>query len=154
MGIMLRSFLPYTFVALFIALIYVGWTMWSRGRANTRIEQRLKIEEGNRDAKIVQAYGGDDLKILSFYASPAVIRRGQKALLCYGVNNATSVSIDPPVGAIAPSLSRCVEVRPSSTTSFTLTASDSRGRQLSQAIKLQVANSRESQASAPSSSVP
>ena len=135
---MLRKFLPYTSTVVVLALIYVVWIIWSRRHENARIEQQLKIEEGKRDAQIVRMYGGDELKILSFYASPPTIRHGQTALLCYGVNNATKVQISPTVGGIAPSLSRCVEVRPSSSTTFTLTTEDAKGHELSESFTLQV----------------
>src|SRR5579885_3792010 len=101
---MLRHVLPYTFVVVLIAAIYAGWSFWSRGRANATFEKKREMDEAKRAAAVVRAYGGDELKILAFYASPATIGPGEKTLLCYGANNAATVQIEPPVGEIAPSL--------------------------------------------------
>lgn len=139
-----RRLILYTFIPVVLAAGYVAWTLWSRQHENDRLDRQRAIDEGKRAADVVQMYGGDELKILGFYASPAVIRGGEKALLCYGVNNAATVAIDPPVGEIAPSLSRCMEVRPSSTTTYNFTASDAHGRQLSQSVQLRVIHSRAS----------
>jgi hypothetical protein len=65
---------------------------------------------------------GSDLKIMHFYATPPAVAPGAKALLCYGVLNASSVRFDPPVEEIKPALSRCIEVFPKKTTTYKLIA--------------------------------
>jgi hypothetical protein len=62
------------------------------------------------------------VRITQFYASPAEIGRGEKTLLCYGVENAKSVSLTPPKRELSTALSRCVDVQPSETTTYTLVA--------------------------------
>ena len=47
--------------------------------------------------------------------------------MCYGVANAKTVSIDPPVEGVWPSVARCLNVSPRRTTVYTLTASDGAG---------------------------
>lgn len=64
----------------------------------------------------------EPVRITQFYASPAKPTRGEKTLVCYGVENATEVRIDPPVDRVWPSLSRCLEVTPTKTVTYTLTA--------------------------------
>lgn len=59
-------------------------------------------------------------KILNFYASPPSIEKGGDALLCYGVEAAGWVKIDPPVEQLTPALSRCFQVKPEATTQYTL----------------------------------
>ncbi|MBL8177463.1 MAG: hypothetical protein JNK48_22490 [Bryobacterales bacterium] len=59
-------------------------------------------------------------KILNFYASPPSIEKGGDALLCYGVEGAAWVKLDPPVEQLAPALSRCFQVKPEATTQYTL----------------------------------
>ncbi len=137
----IRTLLPYTSIALVAAVIYASWTLWSRRQENLRIRKRAQTEESRRDAEVLKRYGGKEMKILTFYATPPVIARGQTALLCYGVNNAAKVHIVPGVEDIAPSLSRCVEVHPASTTTFTLTCEDSQGRQANQSLTVEVTSS-------------
>jgi hypothetical protein len=66
-------------------------------------------------------------KIVQFYASPAAIPPGEGALLCYGVESATAVRLDPDVDRISPSLARCIEVRPKATIEYTLFATGADG---------------------------
>jgi hypothetical protein len=61
-------------------------------------------------------------RITQFYASPAQVARGEKTLLCYGVENAKVVWMAPPRKELSAALSRCVDVTPSETTTYTLTA--------------------------------
>ena len=61
-------------------------------------------------------------KIVQFYASPPVVARGGRTLLCYGVENAGTVRIRPEVEPLRPSLSRCIADVPGETTTYTLTA--------------------------------
>ena len=105
------------------------------------MEERGRAEESRRDADVLQKFGGNNLKILSFYASPPAIRRGQVALLCYGVSNAAKVRISPAVESLAPSLSRCFEIRPASTTTFVLTCEDAQGHHATQSVVVEVASS-------------
>jgi hypothetical protein len=62
-------------------------------------------------------------KITQFYASPPVVAPGDKALLCYGVESAQSVRLDPDVERITPSMARCIEVHPKQTSTYRLIAS-------------------------------
>ena len=77
-------------------------------------------------------------RITQLYASPAEIRSGEKSLLCYGVENAASVGLQPPEHTLTPSPTRCVEVLPSKTTTYTVTAADARGRSASQSVTITV----------------
>jgi hypothetical protein len=83
---------------------------------------------------------GDSAKILQFYARDSVLTEGGKTVLCYGVSDARSVRIDPPVDGVGPALSRCVEVRPKRETLYTLIAEGSDGRAVSQAVDVQIAS--------------
>jgi hypothetical protein len=59
--------------------------------------------------------------ITMFYAYPANPPAGEKVSLCYGVENATEVRLQPAVERVWPSLSRCFEI-PSKAETYTLTA--------------------------------
>jgi hypothetical protein len=62
------------------------------------------------------------VRILRFYASPSNPFKGEKTLLCYSVENAQQVTLDPPVDRVWPAFSRCVEATPAKSTTYTLTA--------------------------------
>jgi hypothetical protein len=65
----------------------------------------------------------EPVRITNFYASPENPFRGEKAMLCYGVENADAVTLDPPVDRVWPALTHCIEVVPAKGTTYTLTAS-------------------------------
>jgi hypothetical protein len=84
------------------------------------------------------APASDPVKIIAFYPRDTAVTEGEKTLLCYGVSNAASVRIDPPVEGVSPSLTRCVEVRPKSETRYTLTAVGSDGQSISQSVTVRI----------------
>ena len=49
-------------------------------------------------------------RILQFYASPGLAAPGEAVAICYGVENASAVRLEPPVGEITPAFNRCVQV--------------------------------------------
>jgi len=67
-----------------------------------------------------------------------MVADGGVTLLCYGVSNAKSVRIDPPVDGVSPSLTRCVEVRPKGETRYTLTAVGGDGKAVSQSVTVRI----------------
>ena len=62
------------------------------------------------------------VRIVQFYASVRTLTAGDKALLCYGVENAKSVRIAPISQAVFPSFNRCLEIVPEHTTHYTILA--------------------------------
>ena len=82
------------------------------------------------------------LKIIMFYATPGVIDRGEETILCYGVANTDRVELDPPAAKLSPALNRCIEVKPSATTTYTLTAENDRGESQSQSLQVIVTGTR------------
>jgi hypothetical protein len=61
-------------------------------------------------------------KITQFYAPVTVIPKGLKGTLCYGVENASRVELQPAIEDVYPAVSRCIEIAPRTTTTYTLTA--------------------------------
>lgn len=59
--------------------------------------------------------------ITMFLASEPKVGKGQPVTLCYGVEGAETVKIDPPVAELEP-VSRCFSTRITETTTFTVTA--------------------------------
>jgi hypothetical protein len=62
------------------------------------------------------------VRILRFYTSVGTLTAGDKAQLCYGVENAKAVRISPSVAGAIPSLSHCLEIVPEHTTHYIILA--------------------------------
>jgi len=62
------------------------------------------------------------VRILQFYASVGTLVPGERAQLCYGVENAKAVRISPMMKGVYPTHSHCVEIVPEHTTHYTLQA--------------------------------
>jgi hypothetical protein len=62
------------------------------------------------------------VRILRFYATTGSIALGDKAQLCYGVENARSVRISPSIAPVVPAVNRCLEIVPDHTTHYTILA--------------------------------
>jgi hypothetical protein len=86
----------------------------------------------------MELLGGDRLKILNFYASPGTIRRGERSTICYGVNAAERVRMDPAVEEIHPAVSHCLQVAPVHDTVYKLTAEDRGGHTVTQDLTIKV----------------
>ena len=135
----LRRLIPYLTVVLGIVILYDAATFYVRWRNKKNDEEQQAARVADEAKKTIEMLGGDQLKILSFYAMPGAIREGESASLCYGVNAATKVSISPDVGTMVyPAYSRCLQVKPKASTEFTLTAEDSSGKKVTGTVKVGV----------------
>ena len=126
----MRKAYSVTLVTASLVCVYLGWIYYLRWSENRAFVRRLAEPKEAQDRAIVDAYGGGRLTLLGFYATPATIRRGEKAQLCYGVSNSKTVRIEPPIKNIWPSFSRCVEIAPESDTVYRLIAEDAAGHKL------------------------
>jgi hypothetical protein len=135
----IRSILPFTTVAVILTATYTGWIMYSRYSDAREAQQRVDAREAERNRKIVEAYGGDKLTILSFAATDGLVQAGHRVRLCYGVANAVRVKIEPGVvEPLRPSLSHCTEAFPRETTTYTLTAENQAGQSVSGSLTVHV----------------
>ena len=129
------------FVIAIIAL-YVGWVALSRWDENQGIERRAAAERAEKqreeDDAVIRQLGGNEMAIQMFYASPPVVRRGEATLLCYGVANAKNVKLEPQDNPVLASHSRCVDVKPTKETTYTLTIDDGKGHSLTQTVTVKV----------------
>jgi len=135
---------PYVYsgAILVCVAIYVGFVLLTRYESNRDFERRDAAQKAEQrreeDRRAVEQLGGSDLAIRSLYVSPPQIHRGEKAQLCYDVANAKTVTLDPPEGEVWPSHSRCVDLTPKKTTTYTLTIADTSGKTATQSVELQV----------------
>ena len=91
-----------------------------------------------RPASSTSQAGAETPKINQFYATNPNLPRGEKALLCYGVENAKTVWLEPPRQELSAALTRCVEVEPTGTTTYTLTAEGAAGPPAKQSLTVTV----------------
>jgi hypothetical protein len=121
-------------------LFVVLWILYSRWQENRVIEQRTRDEASRKqtenDRLALEQFGGKELAIQSFYASPGAVRKGESVQLCYGVANAKEVKLEPQPNAVWPSYARCVNVSPAKTTTYTLTISDASGNTKIQSLEV------------------
>jgi hypothetical protein len=134
----IRIYIVVSALVLLIALSYVGWVFWSRAHEDRVLEERAAAQRRAQDAETVESMGGNRFEILSFYANPPVIGRGDTADLCYSVSNAKSVTLEPQSSPVWPSYEHCVSVSPHKTTTYMLTATDAAGHTKSDSITVEV----------------
>jgi hypothetical protein len=125
-----------------LILLYTAYTFWSRWQENQDLAAKQKAAQTaaqREDAeRTYETLGGSDFKIVSFYATPGVIHRGDTVEMCYGVSNAKSVKLDPPEASVWPSHDRCMQVSPKKTTTYTLTADDGKGNAKTATLTIEV----------------
>src|ERR1700722_14935194 len=112
----LKNPLLYSSAVLVVALLTVVFVMFSRWQNQRNIERQAARERAEKqheqDRMAVEQLGGKEFAILSFYASPTVIQRGESAQLCYGVANAKTVKLEPQTQPVWPSVAHCVDISP------------------------------------------
>lgn len=134
--------LLYSSLLVGIVLLVVIWILVSRWQENLSVERRTREENSQKqlenDRVALEQFGGKDLAIQSFYASPGAVHKGDSVQLCYGVANAKTVKLEPQPNAVWPSYARCVSVSPAKSTTYTLTISDSSGNTKTQSLQVTV----------------
>jgi vancomycin resistance protein YoaR len=135
----LQAILPYTTVAVVIAALYVAWTFYSRHEANVKAQQEQAAREAEQRQREAQhIFGSGGLSFRTWSADKAVVQPGETAHICYGIVDAKTVKIDPPVADLRPSYLHCFEVAPKATTNYTITATDAAGHSASQQLTIHV----------------
>jgi len=130
-----RKILTITWIALLAAILYAGWTIASR---RAQPIHPVSPAGDSKEAELLRIYGGDEVKILQFYARDGRVTEGTSSVICYGVLNARSVRMEPPVEGVTPSLNKCVEIAPEHNTRYTLIAEGKDGRMVSATFELGV----------------
>jgi FecR protein len=105
-----------------------------RGRAPTKpaTASGTQIQEAMNLTEIGPSENRPPVRVLFFEMRPKfqahVIPGTERASLCYGVDNATRVQIDPGIGEVPASAENCVVITPRETTTYTLTATGPEGQ--------------------------
>ena len=134
--------LLYSSIVLAVVAIVVGWILFSRWSDTKQIDRQAaeqkKEKQRESDRVALDQMGGKTLDIQAFYANPGVVHRGETVQLCYGVANAKSVKLEPQPNPVWPSYARCVDVKPTKTTTYTLTIDDGAGNTKTQSLEVKV----------------
>jgi hypothetical protein len=138
----LKNPLLYSSLLILGVVLYVSYVLFARYESRKEYERQTKERQNQQrreeDRLAVEQLGGSELAIRGLYVSPAAIRHGESAQLCYDVANAKTVTLDPPAGEVWPSHSRCLNLSPRKTTIYTLTIKDAAGKSVSQTVELRV----------------
>ena len=118
-------------IPVILLALYTGWVMWKRSPFPWR-------RGSDYVAPDPMAAYGNRVKILQFYARDREIKPDGTALICYGAVNAKELQLDPPVDKVWPTVSRCFDVHPSSSTRYTLTAIGPNHATVSESIEITV----------------
>ena len=94
--------------------------------------------QSDRAAQANRENAQESVRITQFYATMAALPRGESAQLCYEVENAAAVRITPMIENIWPSLSRCVSITPTATSTFTLISENGETGKLSRSVTVTV----------------
>ena len=132
----------YSSIVLLGVLFYVSYVLYARYESGKEYERKNKERQAEQrreeDRLAVEQLGGSELAIRGLYVSPRSIHPGETAQLCYDVANAKIVTLNPPAGAVWPSHSRCLNLSPRKTTTYTLTIKDAAGNTVAQSVELPV----------------
>ena len=124
-------------IGLALTLVRLGWVWLDRHDARLRMEAATQARQG-------RAWPGpsdDDngaVGITQFYARSGVMTEGDPNLVCYGVRNAASVRIEPPVEKLTPALNRCFFIDPGQDTTYRLVAEGADGSQAEASFRVLV----------------
>jgi hypothetical protein len=135
----LRKLLPFTTVGVIAAALYVAWTFYSRHQANVEAEKAAaaKVQE-QRQRTVNAVFGSGEIVFSIFSADSGLLKPGQHTQLCYGVENAKSIKLDPPIAELKPTYRNCLEITPAKTTTYTITADDGKGHTKSESLTVRV----------------
>jgi hypothetical protein len=132
----------YSSVVILGVLLYVSYVLYARHESSKEYERQTKQRQAEQqreeDRLAVEQLGGSELAIRGLYVTPRAIHAGETAQLCYDVANAKTVTLDPPVAEVWPSHTRCLNISPRKTTTYTLTIKDAAGKTVSQSVELPV----------------
>lgn len=125
-------------IVLIVALIVAG-IFYSRWQGDRDIAEKAAEQQREAARRVAEGLGGNNFEIMSFYASPGAIHRGDSVEICYGVSNAKAVEIEPKLSEETwPAPTRCIAAAPKKTTTYTLTAINAAGQKKTSSLTIEV----------------
>ena len=124
-------------IALGIGGTYPGWIWLERHSGDVRLARMLQARHIRRDPP-QQAGSGTAVRITQFYAISGEMTDAERNTICYGVENAKSVRMEPPVEHVWPTAARCFWVAPRQDTEYRLIADGFDGSQRTESFVVHV----------------
>ena len=138
-GSVLGKIIPFTSIGVLVAALYVAWTFYARHQSELDAQKAAETrQEEQRQRTVREVFGNGEIKFTMFSADTGLLKRGDHTQLCYGVENAKTVRLDPPVQPLEPTYRRCIEISPKTTTTYTITADDGKGHTQSHSLTVHV----------------
>jgi hypothetical protein len=132
----MRQLRLWSWVVVSAALLHLGWVIVTRTQAPVR-QPRPSAKEDSYYRGFL-ANDGSAVRILQFYANAPEVIEGEAAVICYGVQNAEAVRLEPPVEELKPAVNRCISILPVANTTYRLVASGAGGSEVSASFTLNV----------------
>lgn len=133
----MRRFGIALWIALGLGLANLGWTWLQRQEGNLRMQRAVQARH-KWGGGPVGGQSSAGVRITQFYATSGEITDADHDTICYGVEGATAVRIEPPVEKLAPALTRCFWVEPRQATTYTLIARATDGSEASASFTVRV----------------
>jgi hypothetical protein len=95
-----------------------------------------------KHAEVPVAAPAESAKITQFYTTLPQVARGETALLCYGVENAITVWLEPTRRELSAVPARCVEISPAADTTYRLTVEGEDGKLVTRELNVSVGPAR------------
>ncbi len=118
------------------AFLHLGWILFLRTQGPAR--PAAQPESGGAYYRGFLQNDGSAVRILQFYANTREVIEGERAVVCYGVQNAESVRLEPPVEELTPAVNRCFSIMPTASATYRLVASGAGGSEVSASFTLGV----------------
>jgi hypothetical protein len=80
------------------------------------------------------------VRITQFRVNPTLIPKGIPGRLCYGVENAVKLELNPAVEDLLPAVERCIDIMPVESATWTLTAYGEDGSKVAKSLDVRVGN--------------
>jgi len=120
-----------------IAAMYPAWVWFQRRQGDVRMERAIEAKRSAANRTAVDN-AGTAVRIVQFYARSGVVVEGEQNLICYGVENAKEVWMEPTVETLYPTRNRCFFHEPRQDTTYTLTAVGYDGARTSATFQVRV----------------
>ena len=91
----MRQVRRWTWTVVAAALLHLGWILLIRTQGPVRPNDPSRAESAYYRGFLEN--DGSAVRILQFYANTREVIEGEPAVVCYGVQNADSVRLEPPV---------------------------------------------------------
>ncbi|MCU0245312.1 MAG: hypothetical protein MUC42_01990 [Bryobacter sp.] len=122
--------------ALVLAAGYVAGVFLRREMQSREFEDRAGQRPAPSPSELERLYASGRVKIIAFYTPSGYLMEDEPTTLCYGVVNARSVRLEPPLEPLSPSLNRCIALTPKRDAVYTLVAEGHDGQLVSESCRV------------------